>query len=559
MKYILTIIKDNYKLISIYIMLGVTSALLSTLSISYFQKILEDFSHKNIMLGTILIYGLILAVGCILSYVDEYPQNKLANSIYFFIKGFALQKMSTIKYESYLDLNSGVLLQKIENGSMSGKKILFDFYLRVIRELIPSVLFSLFFIALINKTIVAFIVIGYILVFIITRLVLKLLYSIKEKSLINEELINKILARGIVELVTFRLNKQYQNEINKFNEKSATVIDQKTKMVMIHESFFAIFAFILVIVKIAILILAYTTFNLEVGSIVALILYVDKVYNPIAIFNVLYVQYKLDLVSFKRLTEFFDAENDSNLTGHNSIVVIDGNVKFNQVSLKLNQKDIIKNISFEINKGNSYALIGESGAGKSSIIKLITGLIKPSSGQIFYDSYLLNEVDLNCIYDQIYYISQETSIFDGTLRENIIFNKKVSDKEVKKVLNLVKLEQFFSKLPNGLNTELGEKGIKISGGEKQRVALARIFFSESKIVILDEATSGLDRITEQEVFKNIIEYLVDRTIIIVAHNLKTITHVDKVLVIKDGVLVENDSLENLLNQRSHFYNLWHSK
>lgn len=559
MKYILTIIKDNYKLISIYIMLGVTSALLSTLSISYFQKILEDFSHKNIMLGTILIYGLILALGCILSYVDEYPQNKLANSIYFFIKGFALQKMSTIKYESYLDLNSGVLLQKIENGSMSGKKILFDFYLRVIRELIPSVLFSLFFIALINKTIVAFIVIGYILVFIITRLVLKLLYSIKEKSLINEELINKILARGIVELVTFRLNKQYQNEINKFNEKSATVIDQKTKMVMIHESFFAIFAFILVIVKIAILILAYTTFNLEVGSIVALILYVDKVYNPIAIFNVLYVQYKLDLVSFKRLTEFFDAENDSNLTGHNSIVVIDGNVKFNQVSLKLNQKDIIKNISFEINKGNSYALIGESGAGKSSIIKLITGLIKPSSGQIFYDSYLLNEVDLNCIYDQIYYISQETSIFDGTLRENIIFNKKVSDKEVKKVLNLVKLEQFFSKLPNGLNTELGEKGIKISGGEKQRVALARIFFSESKIVILDEATSGLDRITEQEVFKNIIEYLVDRTIIIVAHNLKTITHVDKVLVIKDGVLVENDSLENLLNQRSHFYNLWHSK
>ena len=344
MKYILTIIKDNYKLISIYIMLGVTSALLSTLSISYFQKILEDFSHKNIMLGTILIYGLILALGCILSYVDEYPQNKLANSIYFFIKGFALQKMSTIKYESYLDLNSGVLLQKIENGSMSGKKILFDFYLRVIRELIPSVLFSLFFIALINKTIVAFIVIGYILVFIITRLVLKLLYSIKEKSLINEELINKILARGIVELVTFRLNKQYQNEINKFNEKSATVIDQKTKMVMIHESFFAIFAFILVIVKIAILILAYTTFNLEVGSIVALILYVDKVYNPIAIFNVLYVQYKLDLVSFKRLTEFFDAENDSNLTGHNSIVVIDGNVKFNQVSLKLNQKEIIKNI-----------------------------------------------------------------------------------------------------------------------------------------------------------------------------------------------------------------------
>ncbi len=540
-------------------MLGVTSALLSTLSISYFQKILEDFSHKNIMLGTILLYGLILAVSCILSYVDEYPQNKLANSIYFFIKGFALQKMNTIKYESYLDLNSGVLLQKIENGSMSGKKILFDFYLRVIRELIPNVLFSLFFIALINKTIVAFIVIGYVLVFIVTRLVLKLLYSIKEKSLINEEFINKILARGIVELVTFRLNKQYKNEIIKFNEKSAIVIDQKTRMVMIHESFFAIFAFILVIVKIAILILAYSTFNLDVGSIVALILYVDKVYNPIAVFNVLYVQYKLDLVSFKRLTEFFDAENDSNLTGHSSIVAIDGSIKFDQVSLKLNQKEIIKNISFQINKGNSYALIGESGAGKSSIIKLITGLLKPSSGQIFYGTHLLNDVDLNCIYDQIYYISQETSIFDGTLRENIIFNKKISDEEVKKVLKLVKLEQFLSKLANGLNTELGEKGIKISGGEKQRIALARIFFSECKLVILDEATSGLDRISEQEVFKNIIEYLVDRTIIIVAHNLKTITHVDKVLVIKDGILVENDSLENLLNQRSHFYNLWNSK
>ena len=121
MKYILQMVKTNQKLIAIYLLSGISSALLATVGIAYFQEIINDFSHKKIMLTTILIYGLIMGLSCIVSYVDEYPKNKLANGIYFFIKGLSLQKMSTIKYESYLDLNAGVLLQKIENGAISGK------------------------------------------------------------------------------------------------------------------------------------------------------------------------------------------------------------------------------------------------------------------------------------------------------------------------------------------------------------------------------------------------------------------------------------------------------
>ena len=156
-------------------------------------------------------------------------------------------------------------------------------------------------------------------------------------------------------------------------------------------------------------------------------------------------------------------------------------------------------------------------------------------------------------------MSQEAPVFDGTLRENLVFDKDIKDKEIEKVINLVCLDKFYQKLEDKLDTELGEKGIKMSGGERQRVALARLFFDDSKIIILDEATSAMDNITEKTVMKNLIENLNEKALIIIAHRLETIKDVDNIFVIQNGEIKEQGKYQELLNKNGYFAKLYKTK
>lgn len=222
-------------------------------------------------------------------------------------------------------------------------------------------------------------------------------------------------------------------------------------------------------------------------------------------------------------------------------------------------KRLIDDLSFKIESNTKVAFVGESGSGKSTIIKLIMGFIKYTDGKILIDNKELSSLNLNTLYDNITYVSQEAPIFDGTLRENLIFDKDIPDDKILEVLKIVCLEKFYSRLENGLDTELGEKGIRMSGGERQRVALARLFFDNSKIIILDEATSAIDNIIEKEVMNNIINLLNDKTLIIIAHRLETIKNVDNIYVLYDGMIKENGTYEELMNIDGYFNKLYKAK
>ena len=201
---------------------------------------------------------------------------------------------------------------------------------------------------------------------------------------------------------------------------------------------------------------------------------------------------------------------------------------------------------------------GANGSGKSTIIKLIMGLLKYEEGSILIDDVELSKLDLNSFYDKVSYVSQEAPIFDGTLRENLVFDKDVSDDEILRVLDLVCLDKFYSRLNDGLDTELGEKGIRMSGGERQRVALARLFFDDAKIIILDEATSAMDNITEKEVMENVLRELDSKTLIVIAHRLETIKDVDEIFVLDSGKIVESGSYNDLLLKNGYFKRLYKS-
>jgi ATP-binding cassette subfamily B protein len=482
----------------------------------------------------------------------------LSESIYLDFKLKAMEKMSTIDYSYYQSLGTGNLVQKIENGASSGKGILFDFYFRLFRELIPSIVFSLIFIANINKNIMIYIAVGYILVFVITNILLKYLYRIKARILNNEEIFNKYLIRSFMELVVFRIHKKFQQELCKSTNAAEEIVESKTKMKLIHEAFFAIFAFFITLIKVIIIFISWKSDALSVGSLVALLTLIDKAYSPIAIFNVLFVQCKLDKSAFRRYTNFLDMPDDVRLNSGKKIECIEGNIYFKNVCFSYEEKNIFKDLSFDIPAGSSVALIGESGSGKSTIVKQIVGLVKPDSGTIYVDKNDLSELNLNQLYNHVSYTSQESPIFNGTLRENIIFDKDISDNKIIEVLDHVGLTSFYSALPNGLDTEVGEKGVMLSGGERQRVALARLYFVDAKIVILDEATSAMDNVTEELVMKNVMKFLKNKTIITIAHRLNTIKDVEKIYVFKAGKIVGVGGFKELLDHNQYFGQLWNA-
>ncbi|PIS00646.1 MAG: hypothetical protein COT84_06545 [Chlamydiae bacterium CG10_big_fil_rev_8_21_14_0_10_35_9] len=221
------------------------------------------------------------------------------------------------------------------------------------------------------------------------------------------------------------------------------------------------------------------------------------------------------------------------------------------------KKPAITDFSYTLTKGKTIALVGASGAGKSTIIDLLLGLYRPTKGQIAIDGKDLSSFDIKSWRDQLGVVSQDVFIFHDTVEENICFgSENVTQSQIEKAAKEAGAHDFISKLSKGYKTILGEKGYRLSGGEKQRIALARALIRDPKILILDEATSNLDSHSEKLIQETIERNQHQRTIIIVAHRLSTITHSDEILVIDKGQLVEKGTHEALIEKKGFYAYLW---
>ncbi|EGN34190.1 hypothetical protein HMPREF0994_04900 [Lachnospiraceae bacterium 3_1_57FAA_CT1] len=556
MNYLKEIAGKNKIWICIYISLGIGLSFLSNYNISFFQKLIDKFTDGTLSLPVILVYGGLLLLLCLGNYLDEYPMQKLNNGIYLDLKLLALYKTSRIDYLAYQSMGTGKLIQRVENGAMAGKNILCQFWFRIARELLPSALFSLFFIYRLNHVIACTVACGYLLVFLITNLLLKLLYRMKERVLDNEELLNHFLTRGFMEMVVFRLNRKFGAEIKKAEKAREQIVRSKIGISFIHEAFFAAFAILITLIKAALIIYAWYTRSISIGSVVALLTLVDNAYTPIAIFNVLFVQFRLDLSAFGRYADFLDLPEESRLFEGKKLPEFHGDISIRKAVFSYHDMPVLKEVSLSISPGEKVALAGNSGSGKSTLIKLIAGLLKTEEGSILIDGNDLNRLNLDSYYRHITYIPQESPVFDGTLRENLLFDALLPDEDAIRVLNKVQLKGWFDNLPDGLDTQLGEKGIKLSGGERQRLALARLWFSSSRLIILDEATSAMDNVTEELVMNEVLSLTNGRNIIAIAHRLNSIRSFDRIILLKNGRLEGDGSFSDLMTYNPYFQELY---
>lgn len=236
-------------------------------------------------------------------------------------------------------------------------------------------------------------------------------------------------------------------------------------------------------------------------------------------------------------------------------------VSFNDVHFSYGEKrKILKGISFSVPAGKKVAVVGPSGAGKSTIMKLLFRFYEPNSGEICIDGQPINTLTQDSLRSHIGIVPQDTVLFNASLRENIRYgNPDACDEEIDQVIKLAHLEAFIEKLPEGLNTTVGERGLKLSGGEKQRVAIARALLKGASIMIFDEATSSLDSASEKAILSALRDAAKGHTSLVIAHRLSTIVDADEILVIDDGQIVERGTHETLLVKQGEYASLWQNQ
>ena len=489
-----------------YILIGVIVSLCSALAIYFFQQLLDHY-QKSFQLGLLVAYGTTIILIPLLSYCEQKPKAYLTNGIYFYLKKLSLIKMSKISYEEYLKLGAGALLQKVEVGAAAGRNIHLNFYGRLFRELIPETLFNLFFIALIDKRLLPAILIGYVIVFILTKILLKTLQKMKEKTLISEEAMNATLIRGMTELVTFRINRKYKKEIENYALMAEENSQNITKMTMIHEFFFGFFALLVALIKVSIVVLSFTNVvTLSLGGLVAIVMYIDRIYTPIAIFNVLFVQYNLDKVAYQRLEDFYKKEDDPDLMVSGKALPEIQTISLKDVCFSVDSQTIMSQQNRQFSMNKTYGLIGKSGTGKSTLIKLILGLLKPTEGTVYVNQFPLTQFNLEDYYEKVFYLSQDVPIFQGTLKENIVLNQEISDEQVIEAMYRFQLGELY-----------------------ERIAFTRLAFTQAEILILDEATSALDEKTEEKVLQEVQKFTHNKLTILVTHRPKTLRFVDEII------------------------------
>lgn len=297
------------------------------------------------------------------------------------------------------------------------------------------------------------------------------------------------------------------------------------------------------------------------GAFLSFLTYSFQIFEPFKMLAQIFTDLKSAQASAERVFQIL-YEEDEILEEKESDLDFEGNIKFENVSFHYFDDDklILKDFNFEIKNGESVAFIGSTGSGKSTIVNLICKFYNPTSGGIYLDGINYRNIDKTCLYNNLGYVLQQPQLFSISIKENIKFgNENATDEEILKVCNLLGIDEFISKLPDGIDTVIGETGYNISGGQKQLISFARALIKNPKLLILDEATSSIDTETEKIIQNKMKDILKGKTSIIVAHRLSTIKHCDKIVLIENGNILEQGTHLELLDKKGIYYKMYISE
>lgn len=302
------------------------------------------------------------------------------------------------------------------------------------------------------------------------------------------------------------------------------------------------------------------TGSITVGTLAAFVGYLEQLFGPLRRLVSSFTTLTQSFASMDRVFQLMDEDYDiKNGIGAQPIKISEGQIDLKHVSFKYNEneKEVLHDINLTINKGETVAFVGMSGGGKSTLINLIPRFYDVTQGEILIDHHNVKDFLTGSLRNQIGLVQQDNILFSDTVKENILLGRPdATDDEVVEAAKMANAHDFISNLPNGYDTEVGERGVKLSGGQKQRLSIARIFLNNPPVLILDEATSALDLESEAIIQEALDVLSKDRTTLIVAHRLSTITHADRIGVMENGRIVETGTHQQLINKRGAYEHLY---
>jgi ATP-binding cassette, subfamily B, bacterial len=364
-----------------------------------------------------------------------------------------------------------------------------------------------------------------------------------------------------IELVkSLGLTKQ---EVSRLNKNTFKILGlELTKVKRIRSISFVQGTFVNTLRQVILLLLMLLVFQgqLRFGEIVTMQIFSFFVFGPLQEIGNIILSYREAQASLENFQNLMKKEPESKPANPGHLGEIKS-LEFDHVGFKHRtaQHRAIENISFTVNKGETIAFVGPSGSGKTTLMKLLVGLYRPLVGKILYNGIDENNIDFEDLRNQIGFVTQDTQLFSGTIRENLLFvNPAASESEVTDVLHKASCQNLLARAEKGLDTTIGEGGLKLSGGEKQRLSIARALLRKPKLLLFDEATSALDSLTEEEISDTIrsISLEGNQITILIAHRLSTVMHADRIYVLEKGDVVETGNHEKLLDEKGLYYAMW---
>ena len=344
--------------------------------------------------------------------------------------------------------------------------------------------------------------------------------------------------------------------VNKQKAVLKDYINRNTKLAVTEASLDGLFQPLALLI----ILTGYKIYQYTVAELFVFTASIIRLYNSVQAMQNVHYKISKHYASLERIEELEDKIRDSSsavpAVPQDKQVTLSESIQFQQVSFGYQDGDLaLDEISFDTKHGEQIAFVGSSGAGKSTALGLVLGLLKPSSGRIRIDGTDLSEVPEEAWSKQIGYVPQEPFMIRGSIFENVCFYRDLAERDVIAALKEANAWEFIEKLQNGIHTDIGEGGKGLSGGQKQRISLARALVSRPQLLVLDEATSALDNASERLVKESIDRLHGEMTVIIVAHRLSTVRHVDKIYVFRDGKIVEEGEYDQLLSQGGDFAQL----
>ena len=537
------------------------------LFLPYLQQIFIDSGlmkgNQNVIVSVLVWIGIITIIKAMLGYGKEFLYDVLSSWVHQDIKNDLFAHIQTLEFEYFDNMNTGELMSRIgEDAENIWQTIGYGMRL-FIENIIYFVISTIILFVLNYKLALACFIVMIPIGFIGIKLENKFGETYSKISDQTAE-INTIAQEDIAGIKLVKAFSREKYEINKFLKMNKVYYDLNMEQAKIIGDYFPPIEFLTNIALVIMIVLGgflVMDGEVSIGILVAFNGYIWNLIWPMRMLGELTDLLSRTVSSANKIFAIMD-KDPSIKTKENfkDVKNIKGNIKFEGVNFKYDDKLVLKNINLDIKAGSTVAIMGATGAGKSSLINLIGRYYDTCKGSIKIDGIDIKEYNLEFLRKNMDIVPQETFLFSETILNNIKFsNENASFEEIKEASKLACANEFIEGLELGYNTEIGERGIGLSGGQKQRIAIARSLVRKAKILILDDSTSALDMETEHELLKNLSNRKHESTTFIIAHRISAVKNSDLIIYLEDGQIKESGTHDELLKKKGRYYDIYNDQ